>query len=164
MKRCLILAMGAALVWLAAGCVAYPPGAELGPQGTMAFDVLVDASEPGARIEVNGNLMGNTPLHLKVFGNPDGTFHDFGSYYFIVRSYPVATNQFQQIKVFWTGRDYSRHDTIPQHIYFDMNQHETVQVPAEPTRVYVYPPPNYYEPYPYYRPVYVVPGPYHLRR
>ena len=169
-KEQLILAAGAALAWLAAGCVTYPPGAERGPQGTMAFDVLVDASAPGAKIEANGNLVGETPLHLKIFGNVNGTFHDFGSYYYVLRAYPVATNQFQQIKVFWTGRDYTRRDTIPQHIYFDMNQYEPVQVPREPARVYYYPP-GYYWPYPYYPyyygpefRVYVGPGPYHYHR
>lgn len=168
MKSHLIVMAGAALALLAAGCVTYPPGAERGPQGTMAFDVLVDASAPGAKIEANGNLAGETPVHLKIFGNVDGTFHDFGSYYFILRAYPVATNQFQQIKVFWTGRDYTRHDAIPQHIYFDMNQYEPVQVPTEPRRVYYNYPPAYYYPYPYYYgpevEFEVGPGAYHWHR
>lgn len=175
-KECLVLAAGAALAWLAAGCETIPPGAERGPHGTMAFDVLVDASAPGAKIEANGNLVGETPLHLKIFGNPDGTFHDFGSYYYILRAYPVATNQFEQMKVFWTGREYTRHDTIPQHIYFDMNHYEPVKTPREPTRVYnYYYPPDYYWPYPYYPfdypdydgpeiRVYAGPRPYHYHR
>jgi hypothetical protein len=162
MKKNLILAAGAAVVLLAAGCASYPPGAERGPHGTMAFDVLVDASPPGARIEANGNTAGQTPVHVKIFGNRDGTFHDFGSYYYIVRAYPVATNQFGQMKVFWTGRDGTRRDTIPQHIYFDMSQYAPVQTPPDPPRVNYYYPPPY--PYPYYGPAfrfYVGPGPYY---
>jgi len=150
MKTSLILAAVAAAAVMAAGCASIPPGAERGPHGSMAFDVLVDASPPGAKIEANGDMVGETPLHLKIFGNPNGTFHDFGSYYYILRAYPVATNQFQQIKVFWTGRDGTRHDTIPKHIYFDMNQKVRVVLPPEPPRInYYYPPPYYYGPYPY---------------
>ena len=163
MKAYLILAAGAVVAWLAAGCASFPPGAERGPHGTMAFDVLVDASLPGARIEANGNAAGQTPVHVKIFGNPDGTFHNFGSYYYIIRAFPVATNQFEQMKVFWTGRDGTRRDNIPQHVYFDMNQYEPVQVPADPPRVNYYYPPPYPYPYPYYGPafrVYVGPGPY----
>ena len=164
MKTNLILTAGAAVMLLAAGCASYPPGAERGPHGTMAFDVLVDASAPGARIEADGNAAGQTPVHVKIFGNRDGTFHDFGSYYYIVRAFPVATNQFEQMKVFGTGRSGTRRDTIPQHIYFDMSRYAPVQTPPDPPRVDYYPPPYYYgAPYPYYGPafrVYVGPRPY----
>ena len=46
---------------LLAGCQTIPPGAERGPHGTMAYDVLIEASPPGARIEANGQVVGNTP-------------------------------------------------------------------------------------------------------
>jgi len=155
MKMNLFPAVGAAVVLLVAGCVSPPPpGVERGPHGTIAYDVLVEASDPGAKIEVNGNLVGNTPLHLKIFGNRNGTFHDFGSYYYTLRAYPVTTNQFQQIRVYGTGRDYTRQDMIPQHIYFDMNENVPVQVPADPPQYY-----RYYEPYPY--PYYPYPYPYY---
>ena len=169
MKTYWILTAGAAAMLLAAGCETFPPGAVRGPDGTMEFNVLVDASAPGAKIEVNGDLVGETPLNLKIYGNPNGTFHDFGSYYYIIRAYPEATNQFQQIKVFWTGRDGTRQDMIPQHIYFDMNQYEPVKLPTEPPRVYYDYPPYYGPyayPYPYWGPgfrVYVGPGPHWYR-
>ena len=67
-----------AIVGLLAGCETIPPGVERGPHGTIAYDVLVEVSAPGARIEANGQDVGNTPLHLKIFGDSDGTFHDFG--------------------------------------------------------------------------------------
>ena len=151
MKTKLFPAAGAAVVLLVAGCASPPPpGVERGPHGTIAYDVLVEASDPGAKIEVNGNLVGNTPLHLKIFGNRNGTFHDFGSYYYILRAYPVTTNQFQQIRVFGTGRYDTRQDLIPQHIYFDMNQNVPVRVPADPPRYYYYGPYPYPYAYPYY--------------
>src|SRR5712671_5328964 len=91
----LILAGGLAVAAFLTGCETIPPGAERGPHGTMAYDVLVEANEPGVRIEANGEYIGNTPVHLKIFGDPDGTFHDFGSYFYIVRALPLTTNQFE---------------------------------------------------------------------
>src|SRR5882762_7243484 len=88
---------------LAAGCQTVPPGVERGPHGTIAYDVLVESTPPGARIEANGQVIGNAPLHLKIFGDTDGTFHDFGSYYYVVRALPIATNQYLQTRVFRTG-------------------------------------------------------------
>lgn len=153
MKAKTILAFGtaAAAVFLAA-CESVPPGAERGPHGTIAYDVLVEASEPGARIEANGETVGNTPLHLKIFGDKDGTFHDFGSYYYVIRALPLTSNQFAQVRFFWTGRHFSPEDRIPQRVYFDMNQ-KPPEYPPPGAPVYGYPPygpPVYYGPPPYY--------------
>ncbi|HWV99154.1 MAG TPA: hypothetical protein VNZ64_05615 [Candidatus Acidoferrum sp.] len=148
-----IFAASAAAAVFLAGCeTAPPPGVERGPHGTIAYDVLVEASPPSARIEANGEYVGTTPVHLKIFGDKDGTFHDFGSYYYIIRALPVATNQYPQIRVFGTGRNFSHEDYIPKQIYFDMNQ------PPPPPPTYPYPgygPPVYYgppDPYYYYGP------------
>src|SRR4051794_8135222 len=111
-----------AVALLLVGCQSIPPGAERGPDHTMAYDVLVDASTPGARIEANGQDMGQTPVHIKIFGDPDGTFHDFGSFYYVVRALPIATNQFMQTRLFGTGHLLNPEDHIPAKIYFDMNQ------------------------------------------
>ncbi len=141
-----------------AGCATpVPPGAERGPHGTIAYDVLVEASAPGARIEVNGESVGNTPVHLKIFGDPDGTFHDFGSYYYVVRALPITTNQFPQTRVFQTGHLMAPEDRIPQRLYFDLNAPPLGYVPGAPPE-FVYPgygPPAYYGPPPpayYYGP------------
>ena len=120
----------------------------------MAYDVVIEASAPGARIEANGTQIGNTPVHLKIFGDTDGTFHDFGSYQYVIRALPLETNQFVQVRVFGTGRGGSHEDLIPQHIYFDMNQPAPAYAPATPPG-YVYPgvpPPVYYYGPPYYGP------------
>lgn len=164
MKKVLIPTAGLACALLLAGCQTLPPGAERGPHGTMAYTVLIEASEPGARIEANGQYVGDAPVHLKIFGDPDGTFHDFGSPYYVIRATPVTTNQFEQVRYFGTGQWFGPEDRIPQQIYFDMNQKSQVYAPnAQPG--YPYPPPAYYygPPY-YYGPAfrfYIGPGYYH---
>jgi hypothetical protein len=141
----------AAVAGIFTGCeTPLPPGAERGPHGTMAYDVLIEASPPGARIEANGESIGNTPVHLKIFGDRDGTFHDFGSYYYIIQAFPLVTNQFVQTKVFGTGRNFSHEDYIPKHVYFDMNQNTPPPTFAYPPPAYYYGPPPYYYGAPYY--------------
>jgi hypothetical protein len=110
MKTGLLLVAGMAVMGLLAGCESVPPGVERGPHGTIAYDVMVESFPPGARIEANGQIVGTAPLHLKIFGDKDGTFHDFGSYYYIVRALPVSTNQFIQTRVFRTGRFFTPED------------------------------------------------------
>jgi len=147
MRNGLIFLAGLAAAIFLTGCgTPIPPGAERGPHGTMAYDVLVDASPPGARIEVNGEVVGNTPVHIKIFGDPDGTFHDFGSYYYVVRALPLTTNQFPQARWFRTGHMMTPEDRIPRRIDFGMSR------PPEPYGApgYGYPPPAYYGPPAYY--------------
>jgi hypothetical protein len=147
------------LLWVT-GCQTLPPGAEPGPQGTMAYDVLIEATEPGATIEASGQIIGQTPLNLKIFGDPDGTFHDFGSEYYVIRALPLATNQYAQTWLFGTGRWFGPEDRIPERVSFDMNQKPPEPPPGPPVYpyryYYPYPPPYYYGPYyPYYsRPYY----------
>jgi len=129
---------------LVAGCESVPPGAEVGPHGTIAYHVPIEASEPGVRIYANNEFVGNSPLTLKIFGDKDGTFHDFGSYVYVIQAVPVRTNQFVQTRVYGTGRYFSREDRIPDRVYFDMNQ------PPPPYPAYYPPPPGYYYPPPYY--------------
>ena len=155
MKKNLILTVGLAAAGLLAGCASYPPGAERGPHGTMAYDVFIEASAPGAQIEANGTVLGNTPIHVKIFGDRDGTFHDFGSYQYMIRALPLATNQFAQVRAFGTGRGFTSEDLIPAHIYFDMNQPPPA-VPPMSSPGYVYP--NYVPPVYLYGPPIYGPG------
>jgi hypothetical protein len=138
---------------LLTGCHTYPPGAERGPHGTMAYYVSVEASSPGAKIEANGEYVGETPVTIKIFGNTDGTFHDFGSYFYALRAYPLTTNQFVQTRWFRTGHDYTFKDMVPKRIYFDMNQNAPSYPPYVEYRgygpYYGYP---WYGPYWYYGP------------
>ena len=140
------------------GCVSTPPSTatvESGPHGTIPYDVLIDATPPGARIVANGADIGQTPVHLKIYGDKDGTFHDFGSYYYVIQAMPLTTNQFPQARYFHTGRWFSPEDRIPQRLDFDID-HPTP--PIAPGYVYpYYPPPAYYGPPMYY----YGPGYYH---
>ena len=135
----------------------------------MAYDVLLEASEPGARIEANGQNLGNSPVHLKIFGDPDGTFHDCGSEWYVIKAFPLATNQFEQARYFGTGHLFGPEDHIPKQIYFNMNERmppaPAYGPPAYGSPYYV-PPPYYYAPGYYWGPefrVYVGPR-YHYRR
>jgi hypothetical protein len=145
MRASLVLASGLAVIAIVTGCESIPPGAERGPDGTMAYNVLVEASDPGVRIEANGEYVGNTPVTIKIFGDPDGTFHDFGSYYYMVQAFPARTNQFVQTRGFRTGHLFAGEDYIPRRIYFDMNQPPNYGPPqyGEPRPGY-YGPPGYY--------------------
>ncbi|MEO6183263.1 MAG: hypothetical protein ABIP71_09240 [Verrucomicrobiota bacterium] len=150
MKLFLVAGVAAMLV---AGCATpLPPGVERGPNGTMAYDVFVEASSPGVRIEANGEYLGVAPLHLKIFGDPDGTFHDFGSAYYQVTAVPAQgqTNQFAQIRTFQTGQLFAPQDRVPQRIYFNMSEPPPRYAPYP---VYVAPP-AYYDPFYYDRSYY----------
>ena len=157
MKIGLLLVPGVlAGVLLFCGCAdTTPPNVEHGPHGTIAYDVSIESVPPGANIEANGQVVGTAPLHLKIFGDKDGTFHDFGSYYFIVRALPVSTNEYVQTRVFGTGRHFSHEDHIPTRIDFDMSHPNPYPAPppGAPAPAYGYPyppPPYYYAPPPYY--------------
>jgi hypothetical protein len=144
MKTNIWLMGGLAAVGLVfTGCESIPPGAERGPNGTMAYEVMVESSEPGVKVQVNGEVVGNTPLTLKIFGDPDGTFHDFGDFYYTVQALPVRTNQFVQTASFRTGHMLSGEDRIPRRIYFDMNQPPPAYGPSAGPG-YGAPPPVYY--------------------
>ena len=151
MKTVLLCCFSLALAGLFVGCESVPPGVEQGPHGTIAYDVQIESVPSGARIEANGQVIGTAPLHLKIYGDKDGTFHDFGSYYYIIRALPLATNQYVQTRVFRTGKMFTPEDHIPQRIDFDLTRPEPypygVPYPtAYPPPAYYYPPPAYYGP------------------
>jgi hypothetical protein len=118
MALCGALAVGS-LVGCATGAGA---SAEKGPHGTVAYNVSVEASDSGVRIEVNDDYVGDAPITIKIFGDKDGTFHDFGRREFVVRAIPSGSGQFPQTKVFQTGQWFSQEDMIPKRIFFDMKQ------------------------------------------
>lgn len=144
--KCILSLAAASLL---VGCETVPEGADRGPHGTVPYNVAIEASEPDVKIHANGQYVGTAPLTLKIYGDKDGTFHDFGSYDYIVQAFPTKTNQFVQTRVFGTGRMFTPEDKIPPQIYFDMNQPPPA---APPPSYYYYPPPPYYYYYgpPYY--------------
>ena len=122
MKRILKLAFTLAGLLAIAGCATPSSTAqkpERGPDGTIAYFVEVESSEPGARIEANNDYVGKTPCTLKMFGDKDGTFHNFGSYHYTVIAYPVRPGQQSQTKDFRTGGWFTPEDKIPKKMFFD---------------------------------------------
>lgn len=128
----LLLVMGCGFISLWSGCASSSGKVERGPGGTIGYSVEVESSTPGARIEVNDDYIGKTPLTLTIFGDRDGTFHNFGSKDYIIRAFPIATNQFIQTKVFRTGGWFSEEDRVPKRIYFDMEQPGGLSIDFKP--------------------------------
>jgi len=104
---------------LVAGCAT--DKFERGPEGTRAYNVTIESSVPGARVEADGDSIGNTPLTLKIFGDKDGTFHNFGSSDYVIKVYPVKPEHRVQTRVYRTGRWFSPEDRIPSRIYIDFD-------------------------------------------
>jgi hypothetical protein len=120
---------------LVVGCSSIPEGVEKGPDGTIAYTIEIETSEPGARIEVNGDYVGNAPTSVKVFGDKDGTFHNFGSDEYVIQAFPVKPGQKVQTKVFYTGKWFGNEDQIPKRLFFDFNISDTgkftIDLPAQ---------------------------------
>ncbi len=95
---------------------------EKGPEGTIAYLVEVDSSDPGVRIEANNEYVGKTPITLKIFGDKKGRFHNFGSYHYTITAYPVRPGQQPQTKDFRTGGWFTGVDMIPKKLFFDFGQ------------------------------------------
>src|SRR5262245_45345499 len=92
---------------------------ERGPNGTIAYLVEIESSEPGARVEADNEYVGKTRCTLKIFGDKDGTFHNFGSYHYTITAYPVSQGLQPQTKDFRTGGWFTPEDRIPKKLYFD---------------------------------------------
>ena len=105
--------------FMVAGCATDGPKSEKGKEGTIAYMVEVESSEAGSRIEANNEYVGKTPMTLKIFGDKDGTFHNFGSYHYTITGYPVRTGHQPQTKDFRTGGWFTPEDRIPKKIFFD---------------------------------------------
>jgi len=113
--------LGLAGIALVVGCALPPTGLERGRDGTIAYHVEVDASEPGARVEVNEDYVGTTPVKVRIWGDPDGTFHNFGSSEFVIRVFPAGDGHVQT-KVFRTGGWFAQEDRVPSRLFFDLRQ------------------------------------------
>jgi hypothetical protein len=119
--RMLLAAVMVLVAAVLVGC-STTPDAESGPHGTIAYYVKVESSEPGVSIETNHVYAGTAPLRLKVFGNKDGSFHNFGSPEYVVGALPLTTNQFLQTQSFRTAGKSAPGANIPGLIFFDLNR------------------------------------------
>jgi hypothetical protein len=110
------------LAFASVSCQNLNPGDEPGPNRTLVYYLKVEASLPDVSIETNKVFAGKTPLVLRLFGDPPGTFRDFGSPEFSLQAVPPSTNYFLQNKVFRTGKGSTPGDRIPGMVFFDMSQ------------------------------------------
>jgi hypothetical protein len=108
-----------AVVVMLASCSSTPAG-DKGADGTTAFYVQVQASREGVTIETNNAFAGKAPMTLRLFGDKDGTFRNFGAPDYVVRALPGSTNAFIPTQVFKTGNKSSPGDRIPGLIFLDM--------------------------------------------
>jgi hypothetical protein len=120
LKSCLNYLCPAGVIAALLGCTSTPKG-DKGPEGTKAFYVQVQASREGVSIETNNVFAGKAPFVLRLMGDKDGTFHNFGSPQYVVRALPETTNAFVPTQVFKTGDGSSPGDRIPGLIFLDMN-------------------------------------------
>lgn len=124
MSKLLTRALGvlshAGVAGLLLSCSSTPKG-DKGPESTKAFYVQVQASRDGVSIETNHVFAGKAPLVLRLMGDKDGTFHNFGAPQYFVRAVPETTNAFIPTQAFKTGDKSSPGDRIPGLIFLDMS-------------------------------------------
>ncbi len=113
-----------------AGCATNPNAPERGRDGTIGYNVSIETDPPGMRIEMDNDFVGTSPTSIKIFGDRDGTFHNWGAYEVIIKAFPPAgsTNLFQQTKIFRTGGWFSQEDRIPNRLFFDMHARSSTEV------------------------------------
>ena len=87
---------------------------------TKNFTIKIISEPSGAKVEVNNNYVGKTPLTIKVEGWRDT--QTFIRSHTIV-AHPVRAGGETQVKYFmgWSRPDKSYGDKIPNTIYFNMN-------------------------------------------
>ena len=91
----------------------------------MPYAIFIETSDPGSRIEVDGEYVGTAPLTVTIWGDKDGTFHGAGDGHTVFAAYPVRSGQFIQKKSFLNGAQafmFGQEDRIPARLYFDLNQ------------------------------------------
>jgi len=94
---------------------------------TKNFTVKIISEPSGAKVEVNNNYVGKTPLTIKIEGWRDT--QTFIRSYTII-AHPIRAGGETQIKYFmgWHQPDKTYGDKIPNTIYFNMN---LVRIPEQ---------------------------------
>jgi hypothetical protein len=121
-----------ACLMIFSSCSSLPENAERGPDGTIAYYVEIEASEPDVRIEANDDYLGKAPLTWKLFADPDGTFHNFGSFEYIVRATSSGVPKKVQTKVFRAGGWFREEDRVPKKLFFDMDAKSVDRFTVDP--------------------------------
>lgn len=131
-----ITCLGTAVMLLAGGCSTPKEANRLPGGGPVPYEVQIETSDPGSRIEVDGEYMGLAPLTVTIWGDSDGTFHGSGDGYTVFKAYPVKPGQYIQVRRFLNGAQafmFGQQDRIPKRLYFDLNQKpEGLQIQPPP--------------------------------
>jgi len=110
---------------LLSGCASSSEARHRPGGGPVPYEVQIETSDPGSRIEVDGEYMGTSPLTVTIWGDADGTFHGPGDGYTVFKAYPVKPGQYIQTRKYLNGAQafmFGQQDRIPQRLYFDLNQ------------------------------------------
>jgi hypothetical protein len=90
------------------------------------FQIAIDSDPRGARVECNGDYIGETPATYLVPGNKDRSFNGNwvqGSMIEFVATPPsTATNLFVAKKVFRPSAFFQQGDHIPEKMFFDLRR------------------------------------------
>ena len=80
--------------------------------------VEIHSEPPGARIEVSGNYIGDTPITTTLQCAPDGRFLEHTT----IRALPTIPGQYVQSKFFDGGYQYYHqlNNSVPSRVFFDM--------------------------------------------
>lgn len=101
------------------GCQTLGSSVSLGSK-TAKFSVEIISEPSGAKVEINDNYIGKTPLVIELEGWK--STRTFARSHTIV-AHPVSAGGYTQVKVFtgWGEPDYTYGKVIPEKIYFNMN-------------------------------------------
>lgn len=122
LSRYLLTPAVVGLIAAVAGCETTGPEGGSGPEHTVAYYIEVESSVPDVTIETNNVAAGKTPLTLKIFGDPPGTFHNFGAPNYSLRALPPSTNDFAQEHSFRAGKRNEPGERIPGVIFLDVSK------------------------------------------
>ncbi|WDP93000.1 MAG: PEGA domain-containing protein [Desulfobacter sp.] len=123
--------IAAVILSLLSGCKTTPKQISTSPKNQVKIFPVKIVSEPsGAKIEVNKNYVGETPLTINIEGWE--TTRTFIRNYSII-AHPVKAGGQMQSKWYrgWNEPSLSRGDKIPNTIYFNMNLIYPTLFPSE---------------------------------
>jgi hypothetical protein len=98
----------ASVFLMSAGCASHPHAAR--PR----VKVQIVSQPVGAKIEINGQYVGDAPLTVDIETSPEGRFWRDT----VIRAYPTDTG-YTQVQVFNGKSHWAISDTVPPRIFFD---------------------------------------------
>ena len=114
--RIILNLIAASMILLLSGCETI----EVTSSSVKEFPVQVVSEPSGAKVEINNNYIGATPLTIKLEGwESTRTFTRSTT----IVAHPIRAGGQTQVKIFsgWTEPSRTYGDVIPKKIYFNMN-------------------------------------------